>query len=346
MNQSPKKGFKSVDLFERLGNAYYFNSEFDKAAKWYLELFNLGQEVEPEYYYRYSQSLKSTGDYKKADEMMKLFSEKSVNDLRAKHFSENTGYLEKIRENSGRFNIKDAGVNSKFSDYGSAFYGSQLIFTTARDTGGPFHRKMNWTNQSFSNLYASEVKVDGTMTPPEKFTKILNSKYNEASAVFTKDQKTMYFTRNNFSDGVKGKSKGKITMLKLYKSTFDEIEWTEPEELPFDSDEYSTAHPALSPDDRTLYFASDMPGTFGQSDIYKVKIYTDGTYSKPQNLGNSINTEGKETFPFISDENEIYFASDGHPGLGGLDIFTSKINDDGTFQEIKNVGEPVNFKIR
>lgn len=340
--QVAKKGYKSVELFEKLGNSYYFNSDFEKAAIWYTELFNLKEEVQPEYYYRYAQSLKSIGNYDRANEMMTLFSQKSTNDLRGKLYASNHNYLDKIKENSGRFNIKNAGLNSEQSDYGGAFFGDELVFTTARDTGGPFVRKMKWSNQAFSNLYASKAKVDGTMAKPEKFTNILNSKYNEASAVFTKDQKTMFFTRNNYTDGKKGRSKDRRTLLKLYRASFDEIEWVDVEELDFNSDQFSCAHPALSPNDRVLYFASDMPGGFGQSDIYKIKVYTDGTFSKPENLGSAINTEGKETFPFVSDDNELYFSSDGHPGLGGLDVFVSKVNDDESLGEIMNLGEPLN----
>jgi outer membrane protein OmpA-like peptidoglycan-associated protein/tetratricopeptide (TPR) repeat protein len=342
--QVAEKGYKSVELFQKLGNSYYFNSEFEKSARWYTELFNLTQQVEPEYYYRYSQSLKSIGNYDKANEMMALFSQKSAEDLRGKLYVSNTNYLDKIRENSGRFNIKNAGLNSDQSDYGGAFFGDDLIFTTARDTGGLLVRKMKWNNKAFSNLYASKAKVDGTMAMPEKFTNILNSKFNEASAVFTKDQKTMYFTRNNYTDGKKGKSKDRSTLLKLYKATFDEIEWVDVEELNFNSDQFSCAHPALSPDDHLLYFASDMPGGFGQSDIYKIEILADGKFGKPVNLGPAINTEGKETFPFVSAENELYFSSDGHPGLGGLDVFVSKVNDDGTQYEVLNLGEPLNSK--
>ncbi|MGK4567274.1 hypothetical protein [Flavobacterium sp. 3HN19-14] len=123
------------------------------------------------------------------------------------------------------------------------------------------------------------------MAPPEKFTKNLNSKFNESSAIFTADGKTMYFTRNNYNNGKKGKDDKNAILLKLYKSTFDGAYWSDAEELPFNSDQYSTAHPALSSDERTLYFASDMPGTFGQSDLYKVAVYTDGSFGKPVNLG-------------------------------------------------------------
>src|SRR5699024_1100017 len=100
----------------------------------------------------------------------------------------------------------------------------------------------------------------------------------------------------------------------------------------------------LSTDEKTLYFASDMTGTFGQSDLFKVSINEDGTFGKPENLGPEINTEGRETFPYVSGDNELFFASDGRPGLGGLDIFVSKINSDLSFGEVQNVGEPINTK--
>lgn len=154
----------------------------------------------------------------------------------------------------------------------------------------------------------------------------------------------MYFTRNNFTDGKRRSNDKNVTLLKLYKAELIDNEWQNVKELPFNSDQYSTAHPALSPDEKTLYFASDMPGTLGQSDIYKVAINEDGTFGAPQNLGPAINTEARETFPFISEDNELYFASDGRPGLGGLDIFASRIKANGTYDEVLNVGEPVNSK--
>ncbi|HQZ26383.1 MAG TPA: OmpA family protein, partial [Flavobacterium sp.] len=133
-----------------------------------------------------------------------------------------------------------------------------------------------------------------------------------------------------------------VTLVKIYKASFENDNWDKVTELPFDSDLYSVAHPTLSPDEKTLYFASDMPGTLGQSDLFKVKINEDGSYGTPQNLGKGINTEGRETFPQITDENELYFASDGHPGLGGLDVFVTKMAADGTLGEIQNVGDGIN----
>jgi len=338
------KGYESPDVFKKLGNAYYFNAELDKAAQWYGKLMDLGQEVEPEYYFRYSQSLKSLGEYTKANEMLEKFNQLKGDDSRAQKYEAKKNYLEIIEENSGRYSVENAGaINSKYSDYGSAFFGEELIFASARDTGGIFNRKHKWTNQSFTNLYQSKVNGDVNLEEAEKFSKSTNSKFHESTPVFTKDGKTMYFTRNNYVNGKKGKSGEKVILLKILKATLVDDKWENVVELPFNSNEYSTAHPALSPDDKTLYFASDMPGTLGASDLYKVSI--DGeSFGEPENLGPVFNTEARETFPFISDENELYFASDGQLGLGGLDIFVSKMEEDGTFKEIHNVGAPVNSK--
>ena len=342
-----EKGHKSVEVFQKLGNAYYFQSKLEEANKWYTELFAMNQEVESELYFRYAQTLKAVGDYKKADQMMEKFYQKSGTDNRARIAKSQKDYLAEIKKNSGRYRIQNAGINSEFSDYGTAFYKDELVFASARDTGSISSRKHSWTNQSYTNLYGAKVTDNGNFESPEKFSKSVSSRYHESTAVFTQDGNTMYFTRNNFNNGKKGRDSERTILLKLYKATKEGDKWTNVTELPFNSNEYSVAHPALSADEKTLYFASNMPGTIGgeQSDIFKVSINADGSYGTPENLGDKINTEGRETFPYVTDNNELYFASDGHPGLGGLDVFVTQLKDDGSVGSIKNVGEPVNSKM-
>jgi outer membrane protein OmpA-like peptidoglycan-associated protein/tetratricopeptide (TPR) repeat protein len=339
------KGYKDEKMFQRLGNSYYFNAEFVQALHWYDQLFAMNEQQEPEYLYRYAQCLKSAGNYSKSDSILEKFNQKSNTDQRGVLFEMNKNYLEEIKFNSGRYEIADAGVNSNFSDYGSTFLDNKLVFTSARDTGSVLKKNFKWTNKSFTNLYTAELMSDGSVGIPKLFQKKVNTKFNESTPVFTKDGRTMYFTRNNFLNGKRGADQKKITLLKLYQASLVQGEWINIEELPFNSDQYSVAHPALSIDDKTLYFASDMPGTLGQSDLFKVSINEDGTFGKPENLGASINTEGRETFPFISGDNELYFATDGRPGLGGLDVFVSKINKDGSYDEVQNLGEPINSKL-
>ncbi|MDR7209167.1 OmpA family protein [Flavobacterium piscis] len=339
-----EKGYKDEKMFQRLGNAYYFNGELTKAAKWYDQLFAMNAEQEPEYFYRYAQCLKADGNYEKADKILEEFNKKVSTDKRGILFESNKNYLEVIKANSNRFEIADAGINSVLSDYGSTILNDKLVFASARDTGGVSKKTFKWTNKSFTNLYSAVLMPDGSVGAPERFQKNINSKFNESTPVFTRDGKTMYFTRNNFLDGKRQSDTKKVTLLKLYKAILVDEKWQNITELPFNSDEFSVAHPALSPDEKTLYFASDMPGAFGQSDLFKVSINEDGTFGKPENLGSEINTEGRETFPYISGDNELFFASDGRPGLGGLDVFVSKINSDLNFEEVQNVGEPINTK--
>ena len=331
-------------IIQRLANSYYFNGELKSALKWYEQLFIINENQDAEYLYRYAQSLKSAGDYRKSDEILQKFNHKASAEKRADLIRSDKNYLEDIKENSGRFQIADAGVNSRYSDYGSVVYNNKIVFTSARDTGGVVKSNFQWTNRSFSRLYTADLMPDGSVGKPELLVKRKKDNFNESSPIFTKDGRTMYFTRNNFTDGKRRSNDKNVTLLKLYKAELIDNTWQNVKELPFNSDQYSTAHPALSVDEKTLYFASDMPGTLGQSDIYKVAINQDGTFGAPENLGPTINTEGRETFPFISGENELYFASDGRPGLGGLDIFASRIKANGTFDDVLNVGEPVNSK--
>ncbi|MCG9792643.1 OmpA family protein [Flavobacterium algicola] len=337
-----EKGYKSVEIFEKLGNSYYFNGQLANASKWYGELFAMKADVKPEYFFRYAQSLRAIGENKQADLIMQKFVELSTDDSRADFYDKNRDYLAEIKNNTGRYDVDSTSINSKYSDYGSAFFNNKLIFASARDTGSIGQRKHTWTNQYFTNLYVADLDEKLNPSNPVKFEGKINSKFNESTPIFTKDGKTIYFTRNNYLDGKKGKNANDVTLIKIYKATLVDNEWSNITEMPFNSDSYSTAHPALSKDEKTLYFASDMPGTIGLSDLFKVSIGENGTYGKPENLGVKINTPGRETFPFLNDENEIYFASDGHPGVGGLDVFVTKINDDNTYGDVQNVGADIN----
>lgn len=338
------KGYKSPDMLLKIGNAYYFNAELEKANKWYDELYATNPDQEAEFYYRFAQTLRATKDYTKSDSMMVKFGEKSGNDARAQLFAKNRNYLEEIKNNSGRYKIENAGINSKYSDYGTAFMGTKVIFSSARDTGNFSKRIHTWTGEYFTNLYSSAMAEDGSLGAVDKFGKKLNTKFHEDTPAFTKDGKTVYFTRNNYLDG-RGFDANKVTLLKIYTAKVDkEGNWGTITALPFNSDSYQTAHPALSADDKTLYFASDMEGSRGQSDLYRVKINEDGSFGTPENLGDAINTPGRETYPSVNEDNELYFASDGQPGLGGLDIFITKIPKDGSldFKKVLNVGEEAN----
>ena len=335
------KNISNPEMLEKLGNSYYFNADLLKAGSIYKILFDQKVDLDAEYYYRYSQCLKAAQNYQQADEMLTIFNQKSGNEVRAKLAMAELDYLNIIKKNSGRFIVEDAGINSKFSDYGSSFYKNKLVFASSRKKADINENYAAWTGEKFTDLYAADMDLGGNLSKVTLMSSVINSKFHESTPVFTKDGNTVYFTRNNYFDNKRKYSAEKTTLLKIYKATFNGKKWSTVVSLPFNSDNYQVAHPTLSPDEKTLYFASDMPGTIGQSDLFKVEILGNDTYGTPVNLGNKINTEGRETFPFLSDKNELYFASDGHPGLGGLDVFSTKLENNlvGT---IVNMGTPIN----
>ncbi|MDO6807406.1 OmpA family protein [Zobellia galactanivorans] len=335
-------GYSEERIFKNLGNANYYNARYAEASKWYGKLFELDTaDIDPEYIYRYAQTLKSLEDYEASDRWMNRFREARANDRRAERFGENTDYLERIEANSGRYEIQNLGLNSKVSDFAPSFYGEDLIFSTARDSGLLSKKIHKWNNGSFLNLYKASQDGQGNFIGVDRLSNRLNKKTHESSTAFTKDGKTMYFTRNNSNNGKFSRDEEGISRLKIYRARLVDGEWKNIEELPFNDDGYSVAHPALNKEENKLYFASDMPGTVGESDIFVVDIHGDGSFGTPQNLGPKINTEARETFPFITSSDVLYFSSDGHPGLGGLDVFAIDLKEMGAGQVV-NVGRPLN----
>ncbi len=336
-------GYKSAEIYKRLGDTYYYNSEYKSASKWYSSLLNeFPDDIEPEYYYRGAQSLKSAGKYTESDEIMKLFFENGGNDIVAKNFSDHPDYLNSIAENARDFSLDTTSINTELSDFGPSFYGSKVVFSSSKKEEG--EKTLSWNGLPFLDLYQADMDEEGNLSNVTLLDGDVNTKYNESSTAFTKDGKTLYFTRNNFIEGKKGRDSNKTIRLKLYKATKSgDTFWGNVVELPFNGEEFSVAHPALSNNDKRLYFASDMEGTYGQSDLWYVDILEDDSYGEPVNLGATINTEEKETFPFVSDKNKLYFSSDGHVGLGGLDVFVTNLNENGSVTgELTNLGEPTN----
>jgi len=321
---------KNEMLYKRLADAYYQTADYKNAAKWFEKWYAVSKAKEKKYILKYSQALKSIENYDLADTIIKPHIKKDT-----------VNYLNEIENNSGRFTIKKTQFNSDLSDFAPTFYENGIVFASNRYNRSFSKNLHKWNNQPFLDLYFTISNDKNQDLNVKKISSSLNTKYHESTAIYTKDGQTVYFTRNNFTKGNYKSDRDGINRLKLYKGTKKENNNWEVEELPFNNDAYSVAHPALSVDEKTLYFSSDMPGGKGLSDLYKITISEPG-YSQPVNLGDTINTEGRDTFPFISQENELYFASDGHLGLGGLDVFVAKIRSDNSYEKVFNVGRPIN----
>ncbi len=333
-----EKGFESEELFTKLGNSYYFNAQYDEAVKWYGRLFDLNPKTDqPIILLRYSQALKATGDNKKAKEYYNAYTANTGTEANVKTVVD---YLALIQQNSGRYQLQslEAIYDENKISFGHTKIGNKLIYASTQDSKTFLNKRSAWDGLSFLSFYEIELNDQNlAVGKPTKLKGELNSKFHESTPTYTKDGNTMYFTRSNITY----QKKENDQKLKIYRSKKKADKWEEPEELNFNSDDYSSAHPSLNSDETKLYFSSDRPGGFGESDLYVATIDENGTIGAPINLGAKINTPGKETFPFVSENDELYFSSDGHFGLGGLDVFYVKINDNG-FGNLLNVGEPVN----
>lgn len=326
----------SLEGQRKLAKSYYYMNDNVKSQEAYAKLINMPGGNNSEDYYNYAMVLRTDGKYDESDKMMDKFSEASPTDLRAIDYKLNKSNLGNLLLDNGKFGVQALNVNTEAEDFGPSFYKNKVVFTSTR-TSKLMPKKSNRDNKPFLNIYVSEVDQN-QLKKPEIFDKSLNGKMNEGPASFNKEGTFMAYTENNYDL----KKKELIVKLEIYFRTSVDGKWSKPESFILNSKEYSVGHPALSSDGKTMYFASDMPGGFGGSDLYKITKSEDGTWSKAENLGKKINTEGNEMFPFYEETSKtLYFSSNGRFGLGGLDIFYSSIN--GTeFNNPTNAGNPLN----
>tara|TARA_B100001750_G_scaffold55397_1_gene43450 strand:- start:1463018 stop:1465504 length:2487 start_codon:yes stop_codon:yes gene_type:complete len=348
--QALSKGDKyySKEIIQKAADAYYFNTNMEKAYEWYNVLYeNYGKEMSTDNIFKYSHSLKGTGKYARSKRLMRLYNRKikegdentASRDLLA---NGNEVVLDNILGSGADYEIKNLAINTKYSDFSPMFMDStQVVYASAKDSSIFSNRRYKWNDQPYLDLYVAKMNAESEdLRDAVKFSKKINTKYHEAAVTFSPDNKTMYFTRNNYGKKLKRDKKG-VSHLKIYRSTKVGEEWSVAEEVPFNSDNYSTGHPALSPDGKQLYFVSDMPGSLGKTDLFVVDVLEDGSFSEPRNLGKEINTEHREMFPYFNGD-KLFFSSDGHTGLGGLDVYESVYDEELGFQEVKNLGKPIN----
>ncbi len=333
-----KRGTTDVYVFERLANCYYFINDTKKAEMYYKRVAK-SKDANPEAIYNYAQTLKANGKFSDYNTWMKNFAKLSPNDTRVKEFKKNPNYIPKIMDDMARYtatNMED--INSEYADFGGIVYGKDFYFASGRNTS---RKTYQWNEEPYLEIYKA-TNVGGTMKNAERLNGDVNTKYHESNAVISADGKRMYFDRNDYFEGDYDKSANGINQINLYYAeNIDGKGWSAVVSAPFNNNEYSTGHPALSQDGKTLYFVSDMPGGKGGSDIYMVAINSDGSLGTPKRLGDNINTEGKELFPYLDSNGTLYFSSNGHMGIGGLDVFYAEAQGDG-FGVVTNLGKGVN----
>lgn len=313
----------------KLGDTYMMLRSPENAVFYYGDVIQ-DTAISPEYYYKYAQALRGVKRYDESREWLQKYLESGRGSDEIKEMIEKSEY-----NTNATYKLESADFNTEVSDFGVFVKDDQVYFVSARAQDTEVKKKTySWNEEPFLDIYVLD-KGSGSVTP---IGGEVNTKLHDGPVVISPDGNTMYFTRNNYLDNKEGKrDKDKTNHLKLYVATKSGNGWASVKELAFNSNEYSVGHPSLSPDGKTLYFASDMPNGMGGTDIYKASVDSLGNFGEPENLGEPVNTEFDETFPFMDTDGTLYFSSNGHAGLGLFDIFRMT-EEDG----VENLGEPVN----
>ena len=324
----------------RLADSYAMLRDPENASVYYKDVVKQ-DKIEPEYYLNYALALRALKKYEESEVWINKYKETGVVDSRIQKILKDKNFIANVFQIKPQFFSKEVPFNSELSDFGAFEQNGVILFASSRDKGVGIKRTYSWNQQPFLDLF--QTNRNGVVfTEVEKIKGDVNTKFHEGQISISKDGKTMFFTRNNYNNGKEGKDTEGTNNLKIYRAELDKNnKWITTTEIPFNNTNYSVGHPSLSYDGKTLYFASDMPGGFGKSDIYKVSVNGD-SYGTPVNLGNKINTEGSEVFPFVHSDGNLFFSSDGLQGLGQLDIFTTILDNEGNIQEIINLGNPIN----
>lgn len=332
-----KQGNTDLYVKKQLADCYYHINNYKEAEKWFAQ--SIVSEKDSEVFFRYAQVLKARSKYNEANLQLQRFAQLNPNDSRAQRYIANPNYLKQLEEIDTAYELKMTNINSERSDWGAVLVGDVLYFVSARNESKKVY---GWNQEPFLDIYQAKMLANGSFEIPEEVTS-LNSAYHEGSVTVDKSGTLAYFSSESFKNDLFEKDKKrrlKFGQVSLYSAKKENEKWTAITPLPWNSKSYSSANPSLNKSGTALYFASDMPGSIGGTDIWKVLINTDGSFGTPENLGPSINTAADENFPFIADNGVLYFASNGWMGFGGFDVFS--VDESQISSSPKNLGIPVN----
>jgi outer membrane protein OmpA-like peptidoglycan-associated protein len=342
------EGIKNKDenATRKLADAYRLTSDPFNAEKQYEALFSKGNVTATDVW-NYAEVLKMNKKYPEALAKIQQYDGMKPGEKRSAYHLADNIYYDKLMADVERFAVKELAFNSEYCEYAPAWYNAQVVFVSSKPLYTFTEYNDGWTDKRFTNLFAGyDVKTKKGQPTLGSIREVkirgrLSKKFHEGPASFSRDGLTMIFTRNSY---VKNKELGTENerVLELWLSKLDvDGTWRNPVALPFNKLDYNVGHPAISADGKMLYFISDMPGGYGGADIYMCTMTQDGTFGPAVNMGDKINTEGDEMYPFMHEKDILFFASNGHAGLGGLDLFCTKITD-GDPGKVTNLGGSIN----
>lgn len=323
-----------------LANAYRFINNLAKAEPVYSTIVTY-PEVQPIEYFNYAKILMYKGDYATAKTWFDKFLEKVPGDQSALMLKASCDSLAYFMRDTTLYTMSGVKMKDMATAFGCIPYKNGMVFTGEKEEAKK-SKQNPWTGKSYLDLYYTEKDASGSWSAPQPLKGELNGAYHEGVSSFNKTGDVVYFTRSDYKGAKLNANEEDVNTLKLFKAKLVNGNWEQLEEIPLGGKEYSVGHPCISSDEKTLYFISNMSGGFGGTDIYKSTF--DGTaWGKPENLGASINTTGNEMFPKMGADNILYFSSDAHTNMGGLDVFSSTFDPaTGKWSEVENMRYPIN----
>lgn len=342
-----KKDSGNSSLRQKIADSYRLLNNWEEAERWYALTAN-DAGLKPENKLYYAEALRSNKKYDEAKIYYKAYFDLDTNNTSVKERMDGLDRVKDLAKDKGIYSIELLTINSPASDFGPAFYKEgKIMFCSNREKPkGGVGRKDDWTDAPFLQMYESENDGSGNIVGANPMKgRQPNRRFHEGPMSYNKKNDEIYITRSNYVKNKPKTSVDKTVKLKIYRMVYlpDQARWGDEiiEAVPFNNKDYSVCHPTLSADGKTLYFASDKPGGQGGVDLYVAYRKIGGEWSVPENLGPEINTPGDEMFPFFADDSTLYFASNGHAGLGGLDVFSSTFVN-GKWTAPENLGYPIN----
>ena len=322
-----------IRAYTNIADSYRRTNRMQEAANWYAKAINTGK-ASPETFFQYGLVLKGLGRYTEAKEWFKSYS--SVDAQKGRLFSTSCDFAIQQKSNQAVYEVTKELINSSAADFGTSINGSNVIYSSSRADLG---ENSTWLGSNISQMLISSTNWKGSLKKPEVLHKGIKAKKDVGPASYSPDGKKVYYTVNNFENGTRWLSyNGLVTSIEEATVNADGS-WSDAKPLPFNTPGYSAAFPTVSSDGRSIYFSSDSPDGEGGFDIY-VSTKEGNTWSKPINLGKTVNTAGDEITPFV-DLNILYFSSNWHQGLGGFDIFRVQMVGS-TWKNPRNLGKNIN----
>jgi peptidoglycan-associated lipoprotein len=339
--ESYNKGLKKerdLKIVEKMANAYYYMGRYSDAKVLYEECMSKKTAADKMNFY-YARILMANGETDEATKYLKKYMARHPNDVVAEMLYASCKSITNRYRDTSLYELTKIPMDDFTAAFSAVDYQNGIVFSAEKEVFRE-SKESPWTGNSYLDLYFMDKDEDGNWLKPTVLKGDINGKFHEGPATFNSTGDVVYFTRSNYFKKKKVVNDEEENNLKIFMAKLDGDKWVDLEELPFNSDDYSCGHPSLSTNDSTLYFVSDMPGGFGGTDIYVTKL-ENGTWSKPLNLGEKINTSGNEMFPYIHKDGTLYFSSNAHNSMGGLDVFLT-YNYVGRWMTPENLNYPLN----